>query len=68
MVHQCTKFHCLRTNHKQVIGTNIIYRFFLWLFVVVICAKFHLHILSGFLDTLVETEEEKQQQQEEEEN
>ena len=25
MVHQCTKLHCERTHHKQVIRTNTIY-------------------------------------------
>ena len=29
-----------------------------------ICAKFDLHILPGFLDTIVETEQQQQQQQE----
>ena len=27
--YQCTRFHCLRTNHKQVRGTNTIYKFLL---------------------------------------
>ena len=36
MVHQCTKFHCERTHHKQVIGTITFHKFFcLRLFVVV---------------------------------
>ena len=25
LVHQCAKFHCERTHHKQVIGTNTVY-------------------------------------------
>ena len=29
MVHQCTKFHCYRTNHKQGIGTNTVYELLL---------------------------------------
>ena len=29
-----------------------------------ICVKFHLHILPGFWDTLIETERQQQQQQE----
>ena len=28
-----------------------------------ICAKFNLHILSGFLDMLVETEQQQQQKE-----
>ena len=32
-----------------------------------ICAKFDLHILPGFWDTLVETEQQRRRQQEEEE-
>ena len=28
-LHQCTKFHCERTHHKQVIGTDTVYKFLL---------------------------------------
>ena len=28
LAHQCTKFHCESIHHKQVIGTNTIYKIF----------------------------------------
>ena len=33
-----------------------------------LCAKFDLHILTGFWDTLVETEQQQQEEEEEKEN
>ena len=45
MVHQCTKLHGWRTNHKQVIDTNTIYKFYLPDAVVVVVYNLYILIL-----------------------